>query len=218
MIWVIAWGPGHHHSAVWCGPRNQPCLRSKEQSGPQGSGQEEYWEGGSCRKRQWEGEWPKCQFPEKNWLDNLWSLQQSENPGSCVKTAENLKVEQQNTKRSMDSKHEQYRGPGRHCWPLVLFGGKPQTCRTQEAKTAATSFPSSDGKIPGSLLASYLVIPYCIYSVFSSSDKRHWSIQSWGTRPILYNSYVGSLYSGRDQFIITPQVLIPTCMSPKFSE
>lgn len=121
MIWIIASGAGHHHSAVWCGPRNQPCLRSKERSVLWGSGPKSIGRGGSWKVTLRRGMAKKPASGEEL-ASYLWCPSQSENTGFLVKTIENLLlvIKLLSWRWLQATMHKSHQGPGWHCWSSWL--------------------------------------------------------------------------------------------------
>lgn len=89
MIWIITAGAGHHHSAILCGPRNQPWAQIKGTVQAAGEPVGNDLKGSSQRVT---GSGQESPCPKKEWLHNVWSPVQQENVMSLVKMMKNLKM------------------------------------------------------------------------------------------------------------------------------
>lgn len=76
MIWIITSGAGHHHSAILCGPRNQPVSQIKGAIRAAGELVGNRLKGGSQRVT---GNGQESGFPKNDWLHNLQGPVQKEN-------------------------------------------------------------------------------------------------------------------------------------------
>lgn len=170
MIWIITSGAGHHHSAVLCGPRNQPASEIKGAVQAAGELVGHHWKASSQRVT---GNGQESPFPKEDCLCNLWSLVRKENVKPLVKLLRMLRWQQQNILPSTGPAQLRRAIPGLGlCTRSRLFHVEnPKLCRVEGAEETdlSSSFSPSplwddDGTRSSGFLYSAFLIPLGLFS------------------------------------------------------